>query len=67
MKVEHRQILDKIEEYLKQPGSEHLRFWQALFNIDVISPSDVANPYGVFLIKDDYNIDDKKLLNKIKF
>lgn len=68
MKKEHKEILNKIEKYLSQPGSEHLRFWQALRNIDVIKfeESGVNNSnYKYPKPIDDYNISDKELLNRI--
>lgn len=67
MKKEHREILNKIEEYLEQPGVEELRFFQALFNINLIKFEDI--PYisnGVYQIKDDYNISDDALLKRMK-
>lgn len=66
MKLEHAQILNKLKEYLSQPGSEHLRFWQALFNSGVLVFEDKPMPNGNYKLKDDYNIPDNELLKRIK-
>lgn len=67
MKQEHKEILDKIEKYLSQPGAEHLRFWQALFGMNVVRFEDEKPlPDGNYRIKDDYNISDNELLKRIK-
>lgn len=64
MKAEHRKILDKIEKNLEQPGSQHLRFWQALFAFGVIN--NVVRPDGTCDIVDDFNVSDEILLKRIK-
>ena len=66
MKAEHEQILDKIKVYLSQPGAEHLRFWQALYNMDIVVFEDNMNKEGTYSIKDDHNISDQKLIDRIK-
>ena len=73
MKPEHRQILNKIEEYLKQPGAEHLRFWQALYGMGVIKGEmkikqafHFEMPELITEIIDDFNISDEVLLKRIK-
>ena len=66
MKPEHKQILEKLEDYLSHPEAEHLRFWQALFNAEVVVFEDRPKQDGLFSIKDDYNISDKKLLERLK-
>lgn len=67
MKPEHRQILDKLEDYLNHPGAEHLRFWQALYNMDVVVFDKSTPDNEPFTIKDDHNISDKALLKRIKY
>ena len=67
MKESHKEILNKLEEYLEQPSSEHLRFWQALRNCSIIEYQDVDT--GIHLeiqVVDDYNISDEALLNRIE-
>lgn len=66
MKLEHAQILNKLRDYLSQPGAENLRFWQALFNAGVIVFEDKPLPNGNYKLKDDYNISDVALLKRIK-
>ncbi|MFT6125766.1 MAG: hypothetical protein ACJAVA_000207 [Flavobacteriaceae bacterium] len=70
MKKEHREILDKIEEYLEQPGAEHLRFWQAMRNCNLIEFKEVKvhndSQWNEFIPVDDYNIADEKLLKRIE-
>lgn len=73
MKAEHRKILDKIENYLEKPGAENLRFWQALYNMNVIRqelesvPSTKlwGTPELLPRIVDDHNISDAALLKRI--
>lgn len=67
MKPEHKQILDKIEDYLNAPGAQHLRFWQALYNMDVVVFEDKPQANGNYRIKDDHHISDDKLLERIKY
>lgn len=57
MKTEHKAIMYLIEEYLEKNG-EHLRFWQALYNmgITVFDGEDIS---------DDYNISDQQLIERI--
>lgn len=74
MTSKHREILDKLEEYLNQPGAEHLRFWQALYGAGVIkgdlktssfiSTPDI--PEAVLVIRDDFNLSDNELLKRMK-
>ena len=67
MKKEHREILNKIEKYLERPGAEHLRFWQALRNCNVIEYEDIEHDFGMeYRVVDDYNIADGKLLKRIE-
>lgn len=70
MKKEHKEILNKIEKYLKQPGSEHLRFWQAMRNIDVIKFEEIKtynnSEWNECKPIDDYNISDEDLLKRIR-
>lgn len=67
MKAEHKQILSKIEDYLNQPGSEYLRFWQAMRNMDLIVYNDVDTHMHIERqVIDDYNISDEKLLKRLK-
>lgn len=70
MKQSHKDILNKIETYLSEPGAEHLRFWQALYNMNVVKENkrfdekeEIVLP---ITIKDDYNISDEALLKRIK-
>lgn len=65
MKQSHKEILDKIEKYLDRPGSEHLRFWQALFNMNIVEFKSDPQENGNYQIKDDHNISDEKLLKRI--
>lgn len=73
MKKSHRDILNKIEKYLKQPGAEQLRFWQALYGINIIR-GELKVKQGNFwdapdiitVIKDDFNISDESLLKQMK-
>lgn len=62
MKETHRKILNKLEEYLNKEGSEHLRFTQALFNIDI--NSQVQNECG-FFFRDNHNDADIQVLHRI--
>lgn len=66
MKESHREILNKIEEYLEQDGSEHLRFWQALRNMNLIEYQDTyTGKHLEVQVVDDYDISDKALLKRI--
>lgn len=60
MKKEHREILNLIEDYLSQDGAEHLRFTQALFNLDI---NQLATEN---LLVDNYNDLDSWVLSRIK-
>ena len=62
MKKEHKEILNKIEDYLEQPGSEHLRFTQALYNLNIYSQVEVG---GCFFLVDNYNDLDEWVLTRI--
>lgn len=62
MKKEHREILNKIEEYLEQPGAEHLRFTQALYNLNIYSQVEVG---GAYFLSDNYNDLDSWVLTRI--
>jgi len=67
MKKSHRYILNKLEEYFNQDGVEHLRFFQGLRNCNLIEYHTVDT--GIHLetqIVDDYNIEDSKLIKRIK-
>jgi len=70
MKKTHREIMNKLETYLNQEGSEHLRFWQALYNCDmVIENKRMDRDNKIILpitIKDDYNISDNELIKRLK-
>ena len=66
MKAEHRQILNKIEKFLEQPGGNQLRFWQALFGANVIKFRDKPDANGNYRIQDDYNMSDEELLKRIR-
>ena len=66
MKQSHKEILVKIEKYLSSPGVEHLRFWQALRNCNIICYEEKSNSHEVPNVKDDYNISDNELLKRIK-
>lgn len=70
MKASHREILDKIETYLEQPGAEHLRFWQALYGMGVVKENKRFDERGEIIlpitITDDFNISDEALLKRIK-
>lgn len=71
MKKSHREILDKIENYLEQPGSEHLRFWQALRGCNVVVYEEMYDPDSEYHTVidyapvNDYNISDERLLKRI--
>ncbi len=68
MKQSHKEILSKIESYLSQPGAEHLRFWQALYNMHIVVPEDAEwtkESIGID-IKDDHNISDASLIARIE-
>ena len=65
MKKEHRLILNKIEKYLGRPGAEHLRFWQALYNLDITRGEWDAKT-TIMQIKDDHSVSDEDLLKRIK-
>lgn len=66
MKKSHRDILSKIESYLSQPGAEHLRFWQAMRNCNIIEYEDIEHDFGMeYRVVDDYNISDEALLKRI--
>ena len=75
MKKEHKDILNKLEEYLSRPGAEHLRFWQAIYNIGIIESDlktlptrtswELAGTTSV--IRDEHNISDEKLFKRIKY
>lgn len=69
MKQSHKEILNKLEGYLNREGSEHLRFWQALYNCDMLienrkldGEDEITLP---ITIKDDYNISDEVLLKRL--
>ena len=67
MKKSHRDVMDKLEEYFSQEGSQHLRFFQGLRNCNLIEYHTVDT--GIHLdtqIVDDYNIEDSKLIKRIK-
>lgn len=67
MKLEHALILKKLEEYFEQDGADKLRFWQGLYNAEVIREEKVdRGNYIDYVIKDDYNIKDSEILNNIK-
>ena len=70
MKESHREILNKIEVYLEQPGADHLRFWQALYGMGVVEENKRFDERGEIVlpitIKDDFNISDEALLKRIK-
>lgn len=73
MKPEHREILNKLEAYLEQPGAEHLRFWQALYGVGVIKGdfkplkiNGVEVPNMIISIRDDFNLSDEDLLKRMK-
>lgn len=70
MKTEHKQILKKIEKYLSQPGCEHLRFWQAMRNMDIIKFEEIRkhndSRWNESKPIDDYNISDEDLLKRIR-
>lgn len=66
MKKEHEIILDKITSYLSKPGSEHLRFWQALYNLGIIKIHTIDT--GIHFeswVRDDHNISDKDLIERM--
>lgn len=63
MKAKHQEILDLIEEYLSQDGTEHLRFTQALYNLGINSFDDSIKG---FYFRDNHNDSDEKVLNSIK-
>lgn len=67
MKKEHEIILDKITSYLSEPGSEHLRFWQALYNMKIIKMHIVDERIPDIRVIDDHNISDKDLIERIKW
>lgn len=71
MKKSHKEILNRIEKVLSQPGAEHLRFWQAMYNIDLVVENNRFDKNGdielPITIKDDYNISDEELLKRIKY
>ena len=66
MKAEHKEILDKMEEYLSRPGSENLRFWQAMRNCDLVVNAKSIDMFKSPPIQDDYNIGDNSLLERVK-
>jgi hypothetical protein len=70
MKKEHREILNKIEKYLEQPGVEHLRFWQAMRNCNLIEFKEVKihndSQWNDYVPVDDYNTTDERLLKRLK-
>lgn len=63
MKKQHREILDLIEQYLSQEGAEHLRFTQALYNLDIYKQVEVG---GSFFLADNYNDLDSWVIGRIK-
>lgn len=63
MKDSHRKILDLIEEYLSQDGAEHLRFTQALYNLNIYSQVECG---GGFFLEDNYNDLDSWVISRIK-
>lgn len=63
MKKQHREILDLIEEYLSQDEAEHLRFTQALYNLDIYSQVECG---GGFSLADNYNDLDSWVISRIK-
>lgn len=73
MKPKHREILNKLEAYLEQPGADELRFWQALYGAGIIKGdfkplkiNGVEVPDMVINIRDDFNLSDEELLKRIK-
>jgi len=70
MKKSHKEILKRIEKELSKPEAEHLRFWQAMYNIDLVIENNYFDEKGDIVlpitIKDDYSISDKDLLKRIK-
>lgn len=66
MNPKHKEILDKLEDYLNRPNVDQLRFWQALRNCNIICFKDIPNKKGIFDVVDDYNISDDELLKRIK-
>jgi hypothetical protein len=63
MKAKHREILDLLEEYLSQEGAEHLRFTQALYNLNIYSQVEIG---GSFFLVDNYNDLDSWVIQRIK-
>lgn len=63
MKKSHKEILDLIEQYLSQDGSEHLRFTQALYNLDIYKQVECD---GGFFLVDNYNDLDSWVISRIK-
>lgn len=63
MKDKHKAILFLIQEYLEKNG-EHLRFWQALYNLGVIEGK-IEDDDRLHIV-DDYNISDEELLERVK-
>ena len=64
-KPSHKIIITKIVKYLNSSGAEHLRFWQALYNMNIVSKIDIGR-VNEFRIKDDHNISDKKLIERLR-
>lgn len=64
MKQSHRNILNKLEDYLNQPGAEHLRFWQALYGCGIIRGEMVDRENQIII--DDFNIKDEQLIKRIR-
>ena len=68
LKPEHKEILDLIENYLLNDDGHHLRFSQALFNLD-INQFPIDKNGQVLLsssLRDIYNDSDELIIDRIK-
>lgn len=62
MKKEHLEILERIYDYLSQPGSDQLRFGQALMNLNIVEETPENRDHLSIL----WNSNDKYILKKMK-
>lgn len=61
MKKQHKKFIKKLKKFLREPGAEHQRITQALYNLGVTIS---ASERGFYL--DNYNESDEVILQRMK-